>query len=53
MSILSKVHMLNSVLHLGTLGIVEAVEGADKIAGDSANAFKFNAYPYKALSVWF
>lgn len=45
--------MLNSVLHLGTLGIIKAVEGADKIAGHSANAFKFHAYPYKALGVWF
>lgn len=45
--------MFNPVLNLGTLGIVKAVEGTDKVAGDSPDSFKFNAYPYKALGVWF
>lgn len=45
--------MLNSVLHLGTLGIIKAVEGADKIAGHSSDSFEFYAYSYQAFCVWF
>ena len=36
--------MLNSVVYLCSFGVVESVECADKITGNSANTLKFNVF---------
>lgn len=42
-------HMSHAVINLGALCIVEAVKRAHKVAGDTADALKFDALAHNAV----
>jgi hypothetical protein len=49
-AIFLRMHMLNSVTNLGTFGIIEPVQGANKIAGNTSDALKLNALANNAIN---
>lgn len=50
-AILLHVHVLYSVMHLGLFGIVESVQGANKITGNTSNSLELNALANDAVFI--
>lgn len=49
-AIFLRMHMLNSVMHLGLFGIIEPVQSANKIASDTSNSLELNALANNAIN---
>lgn len=49
-AILLQVHVLNSVTNLGLFGIIEPVQGANKIASDTSNSLELNTLANNAIN---
>ena len=45
-----RMHVLNSVMHLGLFGIIEPVQSANKIASDTSNSLELNALANNAIN---
>lgn len=50
-AILLHVHVLYSVMYLGTFGIIESVQGANKITGNTSNSLELNALANDAVFI--